>query len=82
QGRNVSQIAEASRVTDVAITLGDNDRREPEAIGAILVRGADGSAVPLSQVATITIGSGRTSITHEAGLRRQVVTANPTGSDV
>ncbi|MFX5998922.1 efflux RND transporter permease subunit, partial [Acinetobacter baumannii] len=69
-------------MTDVAITLDDNDRREPEAVGAILVRGADGSAVTLAEIATIAIGSGRGSITHEAGQRRQVVTANPTGSDV
>jgi Cu/Ag efflux pump CusA len=80
QGRMVSQITEASRVTDVAITLPAN--REPEAIGALLVRGADGGAVPLSDVATIRIGEGRTTIAHEAGQRRQVVTVNPEGSDI
>lgn len=82
QGVTVSQITEASKVTDVALTLPDNDRREPEAVGSVLVRGADGSTVRLSDIATIRLGEGRTSIAHEAGQRRQVVTANPVGSDV
>lgn len=82
QGLGVSQVTDADRVTDVAITLLDSAAREPEAVGAILVRAADGSAVPLSEIASVRIGEGRTTITHEGGQRRQVVTANPEGVDV
>ncbi|MFA5970292.1 MAG: efflux RND transporter permease subunit [Sphingomonas sp.] len=80
QGRVISQITEASRVTDVALTLPAG--HEPEAVGQLLVRSADGTTVPLSDVAAIHIGEGRTTIAHEAGQRRQVVTANPTGNDI
>jgi len=37
--------------------------------------------VPLSAVASLEVQSGRSLIDHEDGLRRQVVTANPTTSD-
>ncbi|KAJ8138387.1 hypothetical protein OY671_008400, partial [Metschnikowia pulcherrima] len=46
------------------------------------VRTASGGAVRLSDIATISSGSERSSIGHEGGQRRQVVTANVTGGDV
>lgn len=82
QGLAISQVTEADRITPVALTLADADLREPEAVGAVLVRAADGSAVPLSDIATIRLAEGRATIAHEGGLRRQVVTANPDGTDV
>ncbi len=82
QGLAISQVTEADRITPVALTLADAERREPEAVGAVLVRAADGSAVPLRDIATIRIAEGRATIAHEGGLRRQVVTANPEGIDV
>jgi len=82
QGLKISQITEADRITPVALTLTDTDRHEPEAVGAVLVRANDGSAVPLGEIATIRVAEGRGTIAHEGGLRRQVVTANPEGSDV
>jgi len=82
QGLKISQITEADRITPVALTLTDTDRHEPEAVGAVLVRANDGSAVPLGEIATIRVAEGRGTIAHEGGLRRQVVTANPEDSDV
>ncbi|MFA6115438.1 MAG: efflux RND transporter permease subunit [Sphingomonas sp.] len=82
QGRTVSEIAEADRITEVAVTLPDNEARDPEAVGSILVRAADGTTTPLSDIATIRAAEGRTTISHQDGRRRQVVTANPSASDV
>jgi Cu/Ag efflux pump CusA len=48
----------------------------------VLVRANDGSAIPLGEIATIRVAEGRSTIAHEGGLRRQVVTANPEGTDV
>lgn len=75
-------MTEADRITDVTVTLPDSDTRDPEAIGAILVRAGDGTTTPLSDIATIRPGEGRTVIGHEGGRRRQMVTANPSVSDV
>lgn len=82
QGRTVSQVTEADRFTEVAITLPADAARDPEAVGAILVRATDGTTIRLSDVATIRSSEGRTSIRHEGGQRRQVVTANPAAADV
>lgn len=82
QGKTVSQVTEADRIIEVAVTLPDNDTRDPEAVGSILVRAADGTTTPLADIATIRTAEGRTTISHEGGRRRQVVTANPSVLDV
>jgi Cu/Ag efflux pump CusA len=73
---------EADRIIDVAVALPDNNSRDPEALGSILVRAADGTTTPLSDITTIRLVEGRTMINREVGRRRQVVTANPSTSDV
>ncbi|WP_426010687.1 efflux RND transporter permease subunit [Caulobacter sp. DWR2-3-1b2] len=82
QGRTVAQVTGADRITEVAIVLPPELQRDPEGVGALLVRTADGATTPLSDVATIRLGEGRTVINHDGGQRRQVVTANPTQADV
>lgn len=82
QGKTVSQVTEADRITEVAVALPADQARDPEAVGAVLVRAADGTTTTLSDIATIRSAEGRTTISHEGGRRRQVVTANPTVSDV
>lgn len=82
QGHIAGQVAEADRVTDVAIILPAELRRDPESIGSILVRSADGSSVKLGDVATIYLEEGRSSVSRDGGQRRQVVTLNPTRADV
>lgn len=81
-GINAGRIALADRTVDVDVTLSPEARRDPEALGRVLVRGANGQAVPLEQIATISLGTARELIAHEGGLRRQVVTANVRGGDV
>lgn len=82
QGKTISQVAEADRITEVAIALPESEARDPEAVGSILVRAADGTTTPLSDIATVRSSEGRTTIIHEGGRRRQVVTANPSVADV
>ena len=82
QGKVVSQVTEADRITEVAIVLPADKMSEPEAVGSVLVRATDGTTTPLSAIATIRPAEGRTTISHEGGRRRQVVTANPITSDV
>ena len=81
QGRVVGQRASAVQVSDIAITLPPGLRREPEAIGDLLVRSGDGVTVRLGDIADIESADGRLAISHDNGLRRQIVTANPQGRD-
>lgn len=82
-GLDAGQVALADRAIDVAIALPPALHRDPEALGKVLVRGVGGSAVPLDDIAEISLGQSRQSIEHEGGQRRQVVTANVApGSDV
>ena len=55
-------------------------RRRPYTRGCrrAALRGRDGTLVPLSAVAKITMVSARSLVEHEDGLRRQVVVASPT----
>ncbi len=80
QGTVVGQIAQSNRSIPVAVRIAGAGA-SPRAIGALPLRSSDGAVVPLSAVARIEMESGRSEIDHEDGLRRQVVTANPTTSD-
>jgi CzcA family heavy metal efflux pump len=80
QGTIVGQLSQADREIPVAVRIAGAGA-SPQGVGALLVRSPGGAVVPLSAVASIRVESGRGLIDHEDGLRRQVVTANPTTSD-
>jgi CzcA family heavy metal efflux pump len=80
QGTIVGQLAQSDRSIPVAVRVAGAGA-SPQAVGALLLRSPDGVVVPLSAVADLEMESGRSLIDHEDGLRRQVVTANPTTSD-
>ncbi len=82
QGRVIAEVPAADRVTEVALTLPPELRRDPESVADVLVRAADGSSTRLGDIATIQLTEGRAKVLREGGQRRQVVTANPTRADV
>ncbi len=82
QGAAAAQIYDTARVVAIAVTTPPGSRQDPEAVGDLMLRGAGGAVVPLNRVAKVYLADGRTSISHEGGLRRQVVTVNPAPKDV
>jgi len=56
-------------------------RLNPQQLLDYYIRTADGTLVPLSTVASLTMVSARSLVEHEDGLRRQVVIASPTTAD-
>ncbi|CAN5673668.1 efflux RND transporter permease subunit [soil metagenome] len=82
QGGEAAQIYEESRALQIVVTTPPELRQDPEAVGDLMIRGASGVTVPLSQVARVRLTDGRTSIAHQGGRPRQVVTANPAPRDV
>src|SRR5882672_2617944 len=82
QGTVVAQSYRGNQVADVAVTLDEAARRDPESVEHLLIRNAQGLRVPLSEVADVFATSGRHSILHDGGRRRQTITCNPAGRDV
>jgi CzcA family heavy metal efflux pump len=82
QGAIVAQTHRGNQVADVAVILNEADRRDPEAIGSLLLRNSQGRVLPLRQLAEVYPATGRFSILHEGARRRQTVTCAPRGRDV
>lgn len=82
QGAVVAQSYQGNRVSDVAVILDEASRRDPESIGDLQMRNAQGLRLPLRELADIYSTSGRHTILHEGARRRQIVTCNPKGVDV
>ncbi|WP_297510378.1 efflux RND transporter permease subunit [uncultured Caulobacter sp.] len=81
QGEPAAQVYQQDRALDIAVTTPPDLRQDPEAVGTLLVRGQGGRVVALRDIARIDLTDDRTSIDHESGRPRQVVTANPTPRD-
>jgi CzcA family heavy metal efflux pump len=82
QGTVVAQTHRGNQVADVAVILEAEERRDPEAIGSLLLRSPQGTLMPLRELAEIEPASGRFSILHEGARRRQTVTCATSGRDV
>jgi CzcA family heavy metal efflux pump len=82
QGAIAAQIFQDIRAIDIAVTTTPDLRQDPEAVGDLLIRSAAGIAVPLKSIAKVYLTEGRTSVSHDGGRPRQVVTANPAPRDV
>lgn len=82
QGTVVAQTFRGSQVHDVAVILDAAARREPEAIGDLLLRNPQGLRIPLHELATIYPATGRPGISHEGARRRQTVTCNVASLDM
>lgn len=81
QGASAAQVFEETRAIDIAVTTAPDLRQDPESVGDLLLRSSAGMAVPLRTVAHVALAEGRTSVSHEGGRQRQVITANPTPKD-
>ena len=81
QGATAAEIFKENRTLDVTVTTTPELRQDPEAVGDLVIRSASGATVPLRAIAKVYLTEGRTSVSHEGGRPRQVVTANPTPRD-
>jgi len=81
QGSTAAEIFKENRTLDVTVTTTPDLRRDPEAVGDLIIRSGAGAAVPLRAIAKVYLAEGRTSVSHDGGRPRQVVTANPAPRD-
>jgi Cu/Ag efflux pump CusA len=64
------------------VILDDATRRDPEAVGDLMLVNGDGVRMTLKQLADIELTNGRPSINHDGARRRQTVTCNVEKRDV
>jgi len=76
-GTVVAQAYDANQVSDVAVILDEDSRRDVAGVGSLLLRSASGLLVPLREVADVTLASGRDTINHNGARRVQVVKCSP-----
>jgi Cu/Ag efflux pump CusA len=79
QSTTVAQAYVGNQIFGVSVILDPAHRLDPEALDALLLRNADGNLVPLRELASISLGTGRYAILHDGGRREQIVTCNVRG---
>ncbi|HEX9047644.1 MAG TPA: efflux RND transporter permease subunit [Verrucomicrobiae bacterium] len=82
EGDVAAQIYAGEKVFNVTVILDEATRTEPEKIGELLVANSQGLQMPLRELATVELTTGRYSILHDGARRRQTITCNPAGRDV
>lgn len=82
QGADVAQMVRGNRIHELAVILDANARRDPEAVGDLMLVNGDGVRMPLRELADIELTNGRSSIRHDGARRRQTVTCNVEKRDV
>ncbi len=82
QGADVAQMVRGNRIHELAVILDDAARRDPEAVGNLMLVNADGVRITLKELADIELTNGRPSINHDGARRRQTVTCNVEHRDV
>jgi CzcA family heavy metal efflux pump len=77
-GTTVGQTFSGTRIVDAVLLLSEDLRHRPEQLDKLMVSSPFG-AVPLSQLAHLTLTADRYSIEHDGGQRRITVTFNVSG---
>src|SRR5579875_630630 len=79
QGTAVAQTYDGNRIFRVSVILDPADRLDPEALDGLLLRNSHGVVVPLRELASVSLETGRYAILHDGGRREQIVTCNVAG---
>ena len=74
-GEKIGQILEGSRSFPFVLRLNESSLQSPDDVGRLLIRTPRDTVVPLSAIADISIRDGRSSISHDNGQRRLVISS-------
>ena len=81
-GAPVAQLFVDERRYDIAVRFTPQSRSDPDAIGRLVLSAPGGAKVALSQVATLRLDDGESTITREMGQRHLTVRLNLRGRDL
>ena len=68
-GKTATELWEGERRFNVVVRLSEEERQDEAAIANVLVDTPGGLRIPLSDVATVSVGSGSMNIARESGMR-------------
>jgi heavy metal efflux system protein len=68
-GKTATELWEGERRFGVVVRLAEEERRDPAAIRNVIIDTPAGLRIPLSEAATVSVGSGSMNIAREAGTR-------------
>src|SRR5262252_5049546 len=81
-GKTATELWEGERRFTVVVRLSEDERRDPEAIRNVLVDAPGGPRIPLSEVASVAVGSGSMNIARESGMRVMAIGVFIKGRDM
>lgn len=81
-GRPVAQLFKGERRYDITIRFVDPVRNSPDAIGNLTIVNGSGARIPLSEVATVQLKTGESTITREMNRRHLTVKLNLRNRDL
>ncbi|MEJ5088836.1 CusA/CzcA family heavy metal efflux RND transporter [Sphingobacterium faecium] len=81
-GKAISQIFQEGKVYDIICRYQEESRNTPEKIGALMLTSESGMKIPLSQIATIKLHTGESTIAREMNKRHLTVRLNLRGNDL
>lgn len=81
-GKAISEIYSGSKVYDVTCRFGEEYRNSPEKIARLTLTSADGTKIPLSEVAEIRTDLGSSTIMREMNRRYTLVRVNLRGTEL
>jgi cobalt-zinc-cadmium resistance protein CzcA len=81
-GKTATELWEGERRFTVVVRLSEEERRDPEALKNVLVDTPAGPRIPLSEVATVSVGSGSMNIARESGMRVMAIGVFIQGRDM
>ncbi|WP_422086673.1 efflux RND transporter permease subunit [Variovorax sp.] len=81
-GAPVITVYSGDRTYNVTVKLPQTAKSGTEAIGSLLLNGAGGAKVPLSQVASVELQTGESTISHELNSRQITVRIDNRGRDL
>jgi len=81
-GKTATELWEGERKFNVVVRLSEEERHDESTIGHVLVDTPGGLRIPLSDVATVSVGSGSMNIARENGMRLAAIAVFIQGRDM
>ncbi|MFQ3575386.1 MAG: CusA/CzcA family heavy metal efflux RND transporter [Cytophagales bacterium] len=81
-GKSVSQIFIGNKVYDIICRYNEESRNTPEKISNLMLTSGGGAKIPLSQVSTVKLSTGESTITREMNKRHLTVKLNIRNRDL
>ncbi len=81
-GKTATKVYEENKLYDLVVRFPEAQRNSPELLDNLVFRTASGTAIPLEELAKVTLSEGPVQISRENGQRRIGIELNVTGRDI